>query len=104
MRDHRCVASWIVIVLGWVLACGWPADAPASGVTSSDIVITPDGRHLYAGIRGHDHAYDFIACYTVGADGSLAPRGHAAVGRTDHRRDRPPVHEPAGTIRVEPVV
>ena len=38
-------------------------------------MITPDGRHLYAGIRGHDHAYDFIACYAVGEDGSLAPRG-----------------------------
>lgn len=52
-----------------------PADAPASGVTASDIVITPDGRHLYTGIRGHDHAYDFIACYAVADDGSLAPRG-----------------------------
>ena len=52
-----------------------PADAPGSGLSSSDIVITPDGRHLYAGIRGHEHAYDFIACYSVGDDGSLAARG-----------------------------
>jgi 6-phosphogluconolactonase len=59
----------------WHRARAVPADAPASGVTSSDIVITPDGRHLYAGIRGHDHAYDFIACYAVADDGSLAPRG-----------------------------
>ena len=59
----------------WQRSRAVPADAPASGVTSSDIVITPDGRHLYAGIRGHDHAYDFIACYAVGEDGSLAPRG-----------------------------
>ena len=59
----------------WQRSRAVPADAPASGVTSSDIVLTPDGRHLYAGIRGHEHAYDFIACYAVGDDGSLAPRG-----------------------------
>jgi 6-phosphogluconolactonase (cycloisomerase 2 family) len=59
----------------WQRSRAVPADAPASGVSSSDIVITPDGRHLYAGIRGHDHAYDFIACYAVADDGSLAPRG-----------------------------
>jgi 6-phosphogluconolactonase (cycloisomerase 2 family) len=59
----------------WQRSRAVPADAPASGVTSSDIVITPDGRHLYAGIRGHAHAYDFIACYEVGDDGSLTPRG-----------------------------
>ena len=59
----------------WRRSRAVPAEAPASGVTSSDIVITPDGRHLYAGIRGHEHAYDFIACYAVGDDGSLAPRG-----------------------------
>jgi 6-phosphogluconolactonase len=58
-----------------------PADAPASGVSSSDIVITPDGRHLYAGIRGHAHAFDFIACYAVGVVGlhELAPA--ASQGR-----------------------
>lgn len=26
-------------------------------------------------IRGHTHDYDFIACYAVADDGSLAPRG-----------------------------
>lgn len=59
----------------WRRARAVPDAAPASGVTSSDIVITPDGRHVYAGIRGHEHAFDFIACYAVGDDGSLAPRG-----------------------------
>jgi 6-phosphogluconolactonase (cycloisomerase 2 family) len=59
----------------WQQSRAVPADAPASGLSSSDIVITPDGRHLYAGIRGHAHAYDFIACYAVGDDGSLAARG-----------------------------
>jgi len=59
----------------WQRSRAVPADAPASGVLASDIVLTPDGRYLYAGIRGFDHAYDFIACYAVGHDGSLAPRG-----------------------------
>jgi 6-phosphogluconolactonase (cycloisomerase 2 family) len=58
----------------WRLSRAVPDDAPASGVSSSDIVITPDGRHIYAGIRGHEHAFDFIACYAVRDDGSLAPR------------------------------
>lgn len=65
----------------WQRARAVPADAPASGVTSSDIVITPDGRHLYAGIRGHTHDYDFIACYAVGAAGSVAPRGLVAADK-----------------------
>ena len=59
----------------WQRSRAVPADAPASGVTSSDIVITSDGRFLYAGIRGHEHDFDFIACYTVADDGSLTPRG-----------------------------
>lgn len=59
----------------WERSRAVPADAPASGVSSSDIEITPDGRYLYAGIRGHEHAYDFIACYAVGEDGKLTPRG-----------------------------
>ena len=65
----------------WHHARAVPADAPSSGVTSSDIVITPDGRHLYAGIRGHSHAYDFIASYAVGDDGRLSPRGLAAADK-----------------------
>jgi 6-phosphogluconolactonase len=59
----------------WRRSRAVPDDAPASGVTSSDIVITPDGRHIYAGIRGHEHAFDFIACYAIRDDGSLALRG-----------------------------
>jgi 6-phosphogluconolactonase len=58
-----------------------PDDAPASGVSASDIVITPDGRHLYAGIRGHAHDFDFIACYAVGDDGNLVPRGRVATDK-----------------------
>jgi hypothetical protein len=65
----------------WQRSRAVPADAPGSGVTSSDIVITPDGKQLYAGIRGHDHPSDFIACYRVGEDGSLVPRGLAPADK-----------------------
>ena len=59
----------------WRRSRAVPADVPADGVSSSSIVITPDGRHVYAGIRGPDEATNAIACYAVADDGSLAPRG-----------------------------
>ena len=59
----------------WERSRAVPDDAPASKMSSSDIEITPDGRHLYAGIRGTDEALNAIACYAVGVDGSLIPRG-----------------------------
>lgn len=52
-----------------------PGEGPATGMSSSDIEITPDGRHLYAGIRAAEAAGNAIACYAVAADGSLSPRG-----------------------------
>jgi hypothetical protein len=55
----------------WRRSRAVPADVPASGVSSSALVITPDGRHVYAGIRGPDEATNAIACYAVGDDGSL---------------------------------
>lgn len=58
-----------------------PADVPAARMSSSDIEITPDGRHLYAGIRGPDDATNFIACYAVDAEGSLTPRGVVPTDR-----------------------
>ena len=58
-----------------------PADVPAARMSSSDIEITPDGRHLYSGIRGPDDATNLIACYAVDAEGSLAPRGVVPTDR-----------------------
>jgi 6-phosphogluconolactonase len=53
------------------------ADEPKAGISSSDIVITPDGRHLFAGIRGHQRAFDLITRYRIGDNGDIT-----LVGRT----------------------
>lgn len=44
---------------------------PKDGVSSSDIVITPDGRYLFAGIRGHTRPFDWISRYRVKETGDL---------------------------------
>ncbi len=41
------------------------------GITASDVVITPDGRFLFAGIRGLTRDFDKIARYKVLADGQV---------------------------------
>jgi 6-phosphogluconolactonase len=46
-------------------------DGPKQGVSSSDIAITPDGRFLFAGIRGHQRDFDWISRYRVKADGDV---------------------------------
>lgn len=51
------------------------ATPPEEGVSSSDIVITPDGRFLFAGIRGHQHDFDFISRYLVLEDGRVKHLG-----------------------------
>ncbi|MEM6916372.1 MAG: beta-propeller fold lactonase family protein, partial [Verrucomicrobiota bacterium] len=48
---------------------------PEEGVSSSDIVITPDGRFLYAGIRGHKHEFDSISRYLILEDGRVKHMG-----------------------------
>lgn len=49
--------------------------APEEGVSSSDIVITADGKFLFAGIRGHKHDFDFISRYEVLKDGTVKHLG-----------------------------
>lgn len=41
------------------------------GVSSSDILITPDGRFLFAGIRGHRQDFDRISRYRVLENGEV---------------------------------
>lgn len=59
----------------WKRARAAGDDAPTEGVSSSDIVITPDARFVFAGIRGHKPDFDFIAGYKVLSDGGLDPVG-----------------------------
>ena len=66
----------------WQRSRAVPADVPASGMSSSDIVLTPDGRHLYTGIRGPDESTNVIACYAVGDDGGLTARGVVPADKT----------------------
>jgi 6-phosphogluconolactonase len=47
------------------------ATVAMKGISSSDIVITPDGRFVFAGIRGHTRAFDRVSRYAVQADGEL---------------------------------
>lgn len=48
-----------------------PASEPKEGLSSSDIVITPDGRFLYAGIRGHSRDFDWISRYRIRENGEV---------------------------------
>ncbi|MEK6234691.1 MAG: lactonase family protein, partial [Planctomycetales bacterium] len=41
------------------------------GVSSSDVAITPDGRFLFAGIRGHKRDFDWISRYRVKSNGEV---------------------------------
>lgn len=41
------------------------------GLSSSDIAITPDGRFLFAGIRGHTRDFDWISRYRIKENGDL---------------------------------
>lgn len=46
-------------------------DQPKQGVSSSDIAITPDGRFLFAGIRGHQRDFDWISRYRILQNGEV---------------------------------
>jgi len=46
-------------------------DVPKDGVSSSDIVITPDGKYVFAGIRGHKRDCDWVSRYQVKKNGEL---------------------------------
>ena len=53
------------------------ADEPKEGISSSDIGITPDGRFLFAGIRGHQRDFDWITRYRIAENGNIS-----LIGRT----------------------
>jgi 6-phosphogluconolactonase (cycloisomerase 2 family) len=39
------------------------------GLSASDLIITPDGKFLFAGLRGHSQDFDRISRYRVLEDG-----------------------------------
>ncbi len=53
-------------------------DQPKDGVSSSDIVITPDGKFLFVGLRGHTRPFDWISRYRVKESGELELLGLTA--------------------------
>ena len=55
---------------------------PRDGVSSSDIVITPDGRFVYIGVRGAKQNLDRIARYRVLEEGELQFLGLTAADET----------------------
>lgn len=58
--------------LAVVQVCDAVDDARSKdGISSSDIVITPDGKFVFAGIRGHRQDFDRISRYRVRDDGRL---------------------------------
>lgn len=52
-------------------------DEPKDGISSSDIVITPDGQYLFAGIRGHGRDFNWITRYRIDENGDIS-----LIGRT----------------------
>lgn len=50
-------------------------DESKEGVSSSDIVITPDGKFIFAGIRGHERDFDWISRYRITESGDLELQG-----------------------------
>jgi 6-phosphogluconolactonase len=57
------------------------ADESKMGISSSDLVITPDGRFLFAGIRGHQRDFDWITRYRVGENGDLTLLGRTPADK-----------------------
>ncbi len=57
------------------------AAEPKEGLSSSDIVLTADGRYVFAGIRGHSRDFDWIARYRVDAKGDLTLLGRTPADK-----------------------
>lgn len=51
------------------------ASVVKEGLSSSDILITPDGKFLFAGIRGHSRDFDWVSPYQVLENGELKHLG-----------------------------
>jgi 6-phosphogluconolactonase len=52
-----------------------PKGMSKEGLSASDLEITPDGRFIFAGLRGHSQDFDRITRYRVGDDGEATLLG-----------------------------
>lgn len=59
----------------------FPKGTNLEGVSSSDIIITPDGRFLFIGIRGHKQGVDAIGRYAVDGNGGLTFLGRTPADK-----------------------
>lgn len=50
-----------------------PKVAPGKGLAGSDIVISPDGKFLFVGIRGFEDPLQAVVTYAVAGDGRAEP-------------------------------
>ena len=57
------------------------ADESKEGISSSDLVITPDGRFLFAGIRGHQREFDWITRYRIAENGDISLLGRTPADK-----------------------
>ncbi len=55
--------------------CPANATEPEERLAGSAIVITPDGRYVFAAVRGFDRDYNAIIGYAVQDDGTVTPIG-----------------------------
>ena len=57
------------------------ADESKEGISSSDLVMTPDGRFLFAGIRGHQREFDWITRYRIAENGDISLLGRTPADK-----------------------
>ncbi len=58
------------------------ANEKVDGMTASDIVITPDGKFIFTGIRGGKNDFDKVARYQLAADGTAKLLGLTPADKT----------------------
>ena len=58
-----------------------PEGMSKQGLSASDLEITPDGKFIFAGLRGHSQNFDRIARYRVGEDGKAELLGLTPVDK-----------------------
>lgn len=58
-----------------------PEGMSKEGLSASDLEMTPDGRFIFAGLRGHSQDYDRIARYRIREDGGAELLGLTPADR-----------------------